>query len=460
MVVGPRLGVAAENRSPMPARRGVFFIGQLLGLMMATVTRLIRSGRDGFRVRFYDSDKRRREIYLPGSGKRFERMAETVAGHCEALAKAKSANVPPDPAAVAWANGTEGALRDNLVSWGLADPASPKLSTDAGRLFGPFIDEYMKGRTDWAKATRINYGQTRRLLVAYFTERHPLKAITPADADRWRRWLAADQGLAVASCSKHAKRAKTMMAEAVRDRLLAESPFAGLKGGDESNPDRHRFIGPDVSARVMAACPDADWRVIFALARWGGLRCPSEVSALRWADVDWEAGRLRIESPKTGLRFCPMFPEIRAALAEAFEAAPDGAVYCVGRYRGSENLRTQFARILERAGVIPWPKPFINLRSTRRTELQERFPDHVVNGWLGHSGAVAAKHYLQTTDEHWERAIVDGPPTGPPIAANHGPSVPIKEIKKPRENPGFDGCRWVPDRHEMTPTGIEPVLPP
>lgn len=405
-------------------------------------------------------------------------MAEKVAGHCESLAKAKANNVSADPEAVKWADGTEGALRENLIAWGLADPASPKLSTDAGRLLGPFVDEYMMSRTDWAKTTRINYGQTRRLLVEYFGERHPLKAITPADADRWRRWLAVDKGLAVASCSKHAKRAKTVMAEAVRDRLLAESPFAGLKGGDESNPDRHRFITPEASALVVVACPDADWRVIFALARWGGLRCPSEVLALRWRDVDWAAGRLRIESPKTGLRFCPLFPEIRAALAEAFEAAPDGAEFCVGRYRAVENLRTQFARIVERAGVVPWPKPFVNLRSTRRTELQERFPDHVVNAWLGHSGAVAAKHYLQVTPEHWERASAagvpiaaegaenprektdSGVPTGVPIGDNPVPSPAISGHKKTRENPGFDAICYLPDGGVVTPTGIEPVLPP
>jgi len=451
---------------------------QQLGVeTMASVTRLDSGGRQGYRVRFY-CDGRRRAIYIPGSGKRTERLAETVAGHCEALAKARSANVPPDPAAVAWANGTDGPLRKNLVAWGLADPVSSKLSTDEGRLLGPFLDAYIESRSDVKETTRINYGQTRRLLVEYFRADRPLRAITPADADRWRRWLASDKGLAVASCSKHSKRAKTMLAEAVRDRLLPESPFAGLKGGDESNPDRHRFIGPDVSARVLEACPDAGWRVIFALARWGGLRCPSEVSALRWVDVDWAAGRLRIESPKTGLRFCPMFPEIRAALAEAFELAPAGDVYCVGRYHGAENLRTQFGRILERAGVVPWPKPFINLRSTRRTELQEQFPDHVVNSWLGHSGAVAAKHYLQVTDEHWGRAaapgvpvVIDdrqkpgeitgsGVPTGVPIGDNSGPSGPITDIKKPRENPGFDGGRWLPDSSGVTPTGLEPVLPP
>ena len=293
---------------------------------MASVTKRDEGGRRGFRVRFY-CDKRRREIYLPGSGRAAERTAERVAGYCDSLARAKANNVPPDPEAQAWANGTDGRLRESLVGWGLADPASPRLATDEGRFLGPFLDAYITGRTDLKPGTVEQYTHGRRLLVQYFGERYPLRSITSADAERWRRWLATDKGLAVATVSKFVKRAKTMMADAVRDRLLVESPFAGLRGGNESNSERHRFITPEISARVMDACPDADWRLIFALARYGGLRCPSEVLALRWYDVDWDAGRLRIESPKTGLRFCPVFPEIRKALGESFDLAEPGAEY-------------------------------------------------------------------------------------------------------------------------------------
>jgi hypothetical protein len=46
-------------------------------------------------------------------------------------------------------------------------------------------------------------------------------------------------------------------------------------------------------------------------------------------------------------------------------------------------------------------KPFQKRRSTRQTELAERFPQHVVCAWIGNSHAVAAKHYLQVTDEHF-----------------------------------------------------------
>lgn len=455
---------------------------------MASVTRLESGNRQGFRIRFY-VDKRRRELYVAGLSKRSERQAGLIAQHVEELAQAVGRNITPAAASVEWANGTKGKLRDNLVDWRLAEPITPKLSTDEGRLLGPFCDSYINGRTDLRRGTLTNYRQVRRLLVEYFGASRPLRDITPADADRWRRWLLARvvkpatdgtpaQTMAVATVSKHVKRAKTVFAEAVADRLLAESPFAKLKGGDESNPDRQRFITPEVSARILEACPDAEWRCVFALARWCGMRCPSEVLGLRWTDIDWAGGRLRIDSPKTGLRFCPLFPEARVVLSEAYGLAADGAEHVVARYQWADNLRTQFCRIVERAGVVPWPKPFINLRSTRRTELQERFPDHVVNAWLGQSSAVAAKHYLQVTTDHWRQAAEAGPPmdrtnrseerekldsgspTGPPIAAHFGPSRPIAETKKPRELRGSEGGRWVPMDSGMTPTGLEPVLPP
>ena len=44
--------------------------------------------------------------------------------------------------------------------------------------------------------------------------------------------------------------------------------------------------------------PDWKWRLIFALSRFGGLRCPSEHLALTWADVDREGDRIRVRTPR------------------------------------------------------------------------------------------------------------------------------------------------------------------
>ena len=52
-----------------------------------------------------------------------------------------------------------------------------------------------------------------------------------------------------------------------------------------------------------------------------------------------------------------------------------------------------------------WEKLFQNMRATRQTELADTFPDHVVSKWLGNSVAVAKKHFLRTTDEHFAKAI-------------------------------------------------------
>jgi hypothetical protein len=79
--------------------------------------------------------------------------------------------------------------------------------------------------------------------------------------------------------------------------------------------------------------------------------------------------------------------------------------FVITKYRGPNcNLRTQFQRILAKAGLKPWPKLFQNLRATRETELAEEHPIHVVCAWMGNSKAVAIEHYLQVTDAHFEKA--------------------------------------------------------
>ena len=79
----------------------------------------------------------------------------------------------------------------------------------------------------------------------------------------------------------------------------------------------------------------------------------------------------------------------------------------IQRYRDhSQNLRTQFQRIIKKAGVEPWPKLWQNLRATRVTELIDDFSEHLVVQWLGHSVKVAREHYLQVTEEHIDRAVM------------------------------------------------------
>ncbi len=62
------------------------------------------------------------------------------------------------------------------------------------------------------------------------------------------------------------------------------------------------------------------------------------------------------------------------------------------------NLRTTFLKIIRRAGLTTWARSFHSMRSSRETELSERFPIHVVAACLGNTPEIARKHYLQVTD--------------------------------------------------------------
>jgi len=69
--------------------------------------------------------------------------------------------------------------------------------------------------------------------------------------------------------------------------------------------------------------------------RSGSARYPSEVLSLTWPDIDREHERITVHSPKTehhpgkDTRVIPLFPELRPILQEAFDVAPEGAVYVV-----------------------------------------------------------------------------------------------------------------------------------
>lgn len=73
---------------------------------------------------------------------------------------------------------------------------------------------------------------------------------------------------------------------------------------------------------------------------------------------------------------------------DVYTQAPEGTHYVITRYRQKNSkLRTQALRIIRKAGVPTWLKPFHNLRSSRQTELAETYPMHVVCAWIGNSSA-------------------------------------------------------------------------
>jgi len=410
------------------------------------------------RILFVDQDGKRKTVYL---GKASMRQALAFKVRFENLIAGRFSGIDTETAQ--WLAD----LPDDIYAKLLRLELVPPRQSAQKATLGPFIEQYIDSRVDLKQRTKWMLQQAQRSLIAYFGEDKPLDDINEADAELWRLSMV-KQGLADATIRKRCQHAKQFYARALKQKLVESNPFTALPSSSKPNPARMVFVSQADIEKVIEACPDTQWKVIFALARYGGLRCPSEVLSLQWQDVYWDQSRMLVRSPKTERhtggesRLVPLFPELRPILLEAFDEAEVGTKYVLTRYRQqSANLRTQAHRIIKRAGLKPWTRTFQNLRSSRETELTERFPLHVVTQWIGNSQLIAAKHYLQVTDEHFERAAKSAQnPT------QYGAVTPCEKVKHLPEDMGKNAIFQhvtadfsVTQKSPIAPRGFEPLLP-
>lgn len=408
------------------------------------------------RITFKGLDGKRRTLRW---GKCSTKIAKSVCGHVEEILSSTAASQPMALATAEWLGELPDDHYGRLVSAGLVNPREFENRT----LLGGFLDAYRKRRTDAKVSTHAFYGHTVRNLKTFFGERRSLESITPAEGDDFRRWLAIEEKLSPATVARRCSLARSFFRDALRRRLIPANPFDGIGGGPKSNPDRQQFVDRATIERVIDACPNATWRCLVALSRFGGLRVPSEALSLRWDDILWDSQRMTITSPKTehhvgkGSRVCPIFADLLPYLDELDAQAPEGAVYVLeplrsenarrGLWQGA-NLRTTFEKIIRRAGCTPWPKLWHNLRASRQTELTEEFPAHVVANWLGNSVRIAEAHYLQVLDSHFTKAAQKAARTLPELTSYNAQGETGNA-----KTPCFQGV----SHGLMGDTGLEPV---
>jgi integrase len=329
-------------------------------------------------------------------GKVSKREAESARIHVENLLRGKVTGSAYPPATAEWLAGLPVLLRRRLERFGLIEPQERRECPTLAE----WLKTYVRGRRDVKDTTATVYGHMSRNLLAFFGKSKRLDEITPGEADGFRVYLKTQERLADNTVRRRMGIAKQFLRAAVRRKLIPD------------NPERLYFVSREEAEAVLDACPTAQWRLVFALCRYGGLRCASEVARLKWGDVNWEKMRFTVHASKTeheadaGIRVVPVFPELYPHLREAFEEAQPGAVYCCPQFpHANQMYRKYIVRFIRQAGLKPWPKLFQNLRSSRETELAEKYPVHVACAWIGNSPQVAAKHYLQVTESHFAKAV-------------------------------------------------------
>lgn len=365
-----------------------------------------------YQLQFKGSDGRRKTLWL---GKVHANFAEEFRLRVEGLLSALHSGRAIDKVTQSWLDCIDAKSRKRLEAKGLLD--SGTIATISQ------LCDYVIERAEVSERTLAKYQDAKANLVSYFGASRCIFQITPGDADEFVAWLKkfgkrpTPGPLSQFTVSKRVEQVKLYFNAAVRKRWLAESPFDGITVPAIAASDRKAFISSETVAKVMSAA-DPELRLIIAMARYLGLRTPSETWPLKWEWVNWEEGTIAILDSKRQRhgetkkwRFPPIFPEIQELLWNHFNSASTDPVYIFNRKWTEVTdtaLRNRLERLCVRANVQSWVKPWQNLRSTRETELVDQgFPLHVVCAWIGNNPKVAHQHYLQVTKEHTSRALAD-----------------------------------------------------
>ena len=380
---------------------------------MASISKEV--GRNSWKLSWYATDKRKKSFRLGSMPKKTAEQFRTKFEELEGVRRG-GGSVPPH--LTEWIELLDEELRCRLED--------AELIEKRRRLtLGGFCDEFKASRKSVAPATAVRDRQVCDLLIERFGADRLLESITVRDAEEWQAWLAKDgnkrdanrQSLEPNTVRRRTGTARQIFATAIRWKMLRENPFNGLATTVRENRERQQFVSWESVLKVIEMAPTTAWKALIAFCRLVGPRVPSELAGLRWSDLDFENKRIILRSPKTAhhggdhaLRSCPMFPELVPYLEALSEvvgpgvevplSAPVFPMACDARV----NLRTVFSRLIVKAGLTPWPKLFVNLRSSRETELLSVYPVADVCRWFGHSPAVAARFYAQARSEVAEKA--------------------------------------------------------
>lgn len=375
-----------------------------------------------------------------------ERDAQRIADKVDSILTASKLGRQLDPETAGWVEGLSGVLLERMQEAGLL-PKRESMTLDG--LLAKFMS-----RPDIKGSTLQFYAHTKRNLIEHFGADRDVRTITVGDAKDFKAALVT-AGLSKNTVARRCVAAASIFKTAIDHEIIAKSPFYKLGDAVKGNPERQYFVTADVAATVLKHCHTPEWVAIFSLARWGGLRIPSELETLTWDNVLWDRKRIRIIAPKTahhddgGIRIIPMFPELLRPLLSLHEKSETGEPRVFPRLPSAKNLRKVMLKIIGWAGLEePWDKLFQNLRSTRQTELSERFPAHVVAKWMGNSEPVANEHYLQMRDEYFDSAV-DSNPSSFPMDS---------DPRKPVQNPVQRGGAGQREEEPKSRSGREEAL--
>lgn len=242
---------------------------------------ILRRKTGAVAIQFLDLRGKRRTLGLGSAPERFvKRAAEVV----DDLLDAARFGQPAPAGATAWLEGLNNETFERFVAAGLV--VAREKRREAPVTVAEHAEAYLARRTDLRPSSRIVLRHVVRNIVAFFGDK-AIAEVTRGDGDDFARWLAKEgrsesqvenkgTELGAATVGKRLQHASTIFNDAVRRGLIPSNVLSDVKKPGATNADRQQYVPAEVIETLIELEPDLEWRALLALARYQGVRTPSE----------------------------------------------------------------------------------------------------------------------------------------------------------------------------------------
>ena len=240
-------------------------------------------------------------------------------------------------------------------TFGMAKPPTPPS-------FGEFYERWIQSKHNLKKSTMVSYRHTFKNHVLPTFGDMSLGEIGPLDVQGWVDDLA-DSDMSPATVGRCFRYFRACMKQAEAWELIDRSPTTKINL-PRPNDDEMTFLEYRDISRLLDAAEEPT-RTLFAVLAYTGLRLGEGLS-LRWKDIDFEAGKIRVSrswsageftSPKTktSTRSLSLLPALEEMLVEHRQGEPkqDALLFTSNGKQPLDqaNVRKKFLKALEVAGL-------------------------------------------------------------------------------------------------------------
>ena len=268
------------------------------------------------------------------------------------------------------------------------------------------LEKFYETKIHLRQTTQDTYRNYGNHLIAFFGADCRLDTIGKLDCERFRDQYFGYQ--AACTVSRGLSRCQSIFRYAVDAGWLRSNPFEKTVKRVSVNLQRQFYVDRETIYKVMSCCRDDYDRLVLALARFGGLRIPSEIRHLRYCDFVDNVIRIHHDT-KTGAREVPLFGEIREIFdrivvnlgKKSVSADSSGDSAALGDFvfaslGNKDVLRDRVLSAINASGVDRWEKLFVNLRSSCITDMVERgYSEKILDAMFGNSSEIRRRHYIQ-----------------------------------------------------------------